>query len=197
MANASSSVRTEPVQAPGAGNRYSPVTQTIHWLTVILVGLAFLLGEGGPEYRVYSTERAFGLSLHETLGMAVLVLLVVRILWRLFDRTPEEPPMPKWMELSSKLTQAGLYFLLLAVPLTAIIGAWLEGHPVTLIGLGGIGPYLTGDHTVGHLLTEIHTLLGDLIIWLAGLHAAAALFHHFVMKDGVFLSMLPRRFDRD
>ncbi len=130
--------------------------------------------------------------------MAVLVLLVVRILWRLFDRAPEEPPMPKWMELSSKLTHAGLYFLLLAVPLTAIVGAWLEGHPVTLIGLGEIGP-LSYREIIrsARRSTEIHTLLGDLIIWLAGLHAAAALFHHFVMRDGVFLSMLPRRFDRD
>ncbi|TAL87184.1 MAG: hypothetical protein EPN74_02555, partial [Rhodanobacter sp.] len=51
---------------------------------------------------------------------------------------------------------------------------------------------LSESHALGVRIAEIHTWLGDAIMWLAGLHALASLFHHFVLKDGVFASMLPR-----
>lgn len=171
--------------------RYGALAQLFHWLTVLLVGAAFLIGEGGPESRVYSPERATQLQLHETLGMCVIAVLVLRFLWRLIDHVPQEPPMPTWMILLSRLVHWLLYALLAAVPLTAIIGAWYEGHPVTFLGVGEIGPLLAPAHDFGHSITEFHTLLGDIIIWVAGLHAAAALFHHFVLRDRVLLSMLP------
>jgi cytochrome b561 len=87
----------------------------------------------------------------------------------------------------------GLYVLLFAVPLTAITGAWLEGHPLTLLGGVAIAPWLAESHASGAQIAEIHTWLGDAILWLAGLHALAALAHHFLLRDGVLLSMLPGR----
>lgn len=182
-------MQTIPVAA--TRTRYSPVTQAFHWLTVVLVGAAYLLGEGGPESRVYSAERASLLGWHETIGILVFVVVAARLLWRLFDRAPKEPPMPAWMHLASRLTHWVLYALLAAVPLTAIFGAWYEGHAVTVFGLGEIGPLLPLSHDFGHTITELHTTLGNLIIWVAGLHAAAAIYHHIVMRDRVLVSMLP------
>ena len=101
--------------------------------------------------------------------------------------------MPAWMALASRLVHWTLYALLAAVPLTAIVGAWLEGHPVTVIGLGEVGPLFSRSHSLGESISGIHPLLGDVIIWVAGVHAAAALFHHFILRDGVLLSMLPSR----
>ena len=171
--------------------RYGAVAQSFHWITVVLVGAAYLLGEGGPESVIYSAERATTLSLHETAGMLVLAVLVLRLLWRAVDRTPEEPEMPAWMLYASKLTQWVLYALLVAVPATAILGAWFGGHPVTFIGIGGIGP-LTGEaKSLGETLAELHETLGNAILYVAGLHAAAALFHHFFLRDRVLRSMLP------
>ena len=170
--------------------RYSAVAQILHWLTVIFVGAAYLLGEGGPESRIYSDERATQLNLHETFGMAVLAVFVLRLLWRFFERPPEVPMAP-WMRLLSRLVHVALYALLAALPLTAVFGAWLEGHPVTLLGLGEIGPFFTLNHDLGHQLSEIHETLGDVIIWLAGFHAAAALYHHFFLRDRVLVTMLP------
>jgi cytochrome b561 len=170
--------------------RYGAAAQTFHWLTVILVGAAYLLGEGGPESRIYADERASQLSLHETLGMVVVVVLVLRLAWRFFDKAPEVP-MSSWMRAGSRLTHLALYILLAALPLTAIFGAWLEGHAVTLLGLGQFGPFFTPAEEVGDALSEIHETLGNVIIWLAGFHAAAALYHHFFLRDRVLVSMLP------
>jgi cytochrome b561 len=177
----------------GARLRYGAVTQFFHWLTVILVLAAYFTAEGGPESRVYAADRASSLALHETLGLVVLVVLVLRLLWRAVDRAPEEPPMPGCMLLAARLTQWVLYALLFLVPVTAIVGAWYEGHPVTALWLGEIGPYLGVSADFGRTVTELHQLLGDVILYVAGLHAAAALFHHFVLRDRVLKSMLPGR----
>ena len=174
--------------------RYGAVAQGFHWVTAVLVLVAFIYGPGGSETRVYSSARDFDRQLHETLGLAVLALLVLRLAWRLLDEHPDPPAIPRWMDLASRGVQAGLYVLMFALPLTSITGAWLEGHPLTLLGDVQIPPLLAPAHDIGALLAKLHGWLGDAIMWLAGLHALAAIFHHVVLRDGVLVSMLPRWF---
>jgi cytochrome b561 len=174
-----------------SGSKYSAVTQALHWLSAILVLIAFIYGLGGPENRVYLPARDFQRQLHETLGMAVFALTLMRIVWKFFDIRPQPLEMARWMEIASKAVQGILYLLLLAVPLTAIFGAWLEGHAVVLLtGLSFASP-IAISHDQGVLISEIHTWLGDAILWVAGAHAAAAIYHQLVLKDGVLVSMLP------
>jgi len=97
------------------------------------------------------------------------------------------------MEVGAKLGQWVLYALLVPVPVTAIVGAWLEGHPLTLLAVGNIQPWLAQSPQLGLSLGDIHGWLGDALMWLAGLHATAALYHHFWRRDTVLLSMLPGR----
>ena len=171
--------------------RYGAVAQFFHWATAILVVAPFVYGPGGSEQRVYSPAKDFDRQLHETLDMGVLAIAVIRLAWRTVDAGPDDPPMPSWMMLSSKVVHAMIYILLLAIPLTAISGAWLEGHPLTLFGNIRIGPVLAEAHDVSRAIAPIHTWLGDAILWVAGVHAAAPLYHHFVLRDGVLRSMLP------
>jgi cytochrome b561 len=171
--------------------RYGGVAQFFHWATATLVVAAFVYGPGGSEQRVYSLAKDFDRQLHETLGIGVFAITLIRLGWRAFDAAPDDPPMPPWIRLSSKVVHATIYILLPALPLTAISGAWLEGHPLTLLGNVHIGPLLMEAHDVGSVIASIHTWLGDTILWVAGVHAAAALYHHFVLRDGVLRSMLP------
>lgn len=171
--------------------RYSAAARIFHWTTAILVIVAFVYGPGGSEQRVYAAARDFDRQLHETLGISVFLLTVIRLAWRAFDSRPPDPPMPAWMRRAAKGVHVLLFLLLLAVPLTAIIGAWLEGHPLTFLANVRIAPLLPEAHAAGSVIAEIHTWLGDTIVWVAGAHAAAALAHHFVMHDRVLRSMLP------
>jgi len=175
----------------GTRLRYGSVAQLFHWATAALVVAAFTFGPGGSEQRVYSLAKEFDRQLHETLGLTVLSLALLRLAWRAFDATPDDQPMPQWMKLCSKIVQATLYVLLFLLPLTAISGAWFEGHPLTLLGSVRIGPWLAEAHTLGSPNASIHTWLGDTLLWVAGIHAAAGLYHHFVLRDGVLQSMLP------
>ena len=172
--------------------RYGHIAQIFHWLTAILVLVAFIYGPGGSEQRVYLPSRDFDRQLHETLGLCVFALVALRLVWRWFDTRPNATPSAPWMALSAKLVQAALYVLLFAVPMTAIAGAWLEGHPLTLLAGIEIAPRIGISHDLGSTIAEIHTWLGDALLWLAGLHAAAAIFHHVILKDRVLLTMLPR-----
>jgi cytochrome b561 len=171
--------------------RYSAAARGFHWLTAALVLTAYLLTPSGSEQRAYSAAFDLTRQFHETTGMLVFGLVLLRVLWRLTDSTPEAPPMAPWMQFAAKLTHFGLYALLIAIPSTAILGAWWEGHPLTLLGGMTFAPMLAQSHDLGVTVAEIHTWLGDAIMWLAGLHAAAALFHHFVLRDRVLISMLP------
>ena len=171
--------------------RYSAPAQVFHWLIAILVLVAFIYGPGGSEHRVYDTARDAERQLHETLGASVLVLSALRLVWRFLDVRPEPVPAARWMQLAARALQGALYLLLFLVPLTAICGAWLEGHPVTLLGGIAFAPPFAESHALGETIAEVHGWLGDVILWLAGAHAVAALYHHFLLKDGVLRSMLP------
>jgi cytochrome b561 len=171
--------------------RYGAVAQVFHWLTVILIGTAYIVSPGGREERVYSAAVDSTRQTHETVGIVVFALVLLRILWRLLDPVPEPAPMAPWMKHSARAAHVALYALLLALPLTAIAGAWLEAHPLTILGIGDVAPMLPPAHALGQSIVDIHTTLGNVIIWLAGLHGAAALFHHFVLRDNTLKSMLP------
>ncbi|HMN87143.1 MAG TPA: cytochrome b/b6 domain-containing protein [Bauldia sp.] len=175
----------------GTSRRYGSVAMGFHWLTVVLVGAAYLLAVEGPSSRVFSPEMDGPRALHETLGVLVLLVTVLRLLWRLADRVPEEPPMPGWMRLAARAGHGILYLLLLAIPGVAILASWFGAHPVTLLAIGDVGPLLAENAPLGANLFEVHGLLGEAIVWVAGLHAAAALLHHFWLRDRVLRSMLP------
>jgi len=185
MAHPATMHRTGPTQ------RHGKIAQLLHWATAVLVLVAFVYGPGGSEARVYAPSRDFERHLHETLGTAVFLLAIVRVVWRLLSRRPDAVPVSRWMGLAATAVQGMLYLLLFAVPLTAILGAWLEGHALAYLGGFQIAAPMAVSHDLGSRIAEIHTWLGDAILWVAGLHAVAALYHHAVLKDSVLASMLP------
>jgi cytochrome b561 len=169
-------------------SRYGAGAQAFHWLTVMLVLAAYVLSKDGVS--LYSAAADGLRRIHETLGVLVFVVVVLRLLWGLIDSTPAKQPMPRWMAAAAKLVQFALYALLITIPATAVLGTWLEGIPVTLPGFD-IAPQIAKAHGPGQLIMEIHTTLGNAILWVAGVHAAAALFHHFYLRDEVLQSMAP------
>jgi len=170
-------------------SRYGVGAQVFHWLTVVLILAAYVLRKG-DGYSLYSPAADGIRRIHETLGMLVFIVVVLRLLWRLIDRTPVTEPMPGWMAAAANVVQFALYALLIAIPATAVLGTWLEGLPVTFPGFD-VAPHIAQARGLGQLIIVVHTTLGNVILWVSGVHAAAALFHHFYLRDGVFKSMAP------
>jgi cytochrome b561 len=133
---------------------------------------------------------------HETLGILVFVLTLLRLLWVAARPAAPQIPMAPSMQMMAKLMHLALWILMLAVPVTALLALGSEAHPLTLLGGVRIDQMpLIANSAMAKLADwgDVHGFLGDAILWLAGLHAVAAIYHHVFLKDGVLLTMLPAR----
>lgn len=177
--------------------RYDALSRALHWATALVVAVAFVLGpEGFGRLMHQGVDPASHSDIvwHESLGVLVFSLTLLRLLWVAF-----RPAAPKfhtggtWAWLS-KLVHGALWTLLLALPATALLALGSEGHPLTLLGGVRVDQMPLVAHSALAELADwgdVHGLLGNVLVWLAGLHAAAAIYHHVALKDGVLLSMLP------
>lgn len=178
---------------------YDLPSRVLHWLTAIVVTIAFILGPGGFGRLMRSGVDPASRSdivWHESLGALVFVLTVLRLLWVLVRKQPPQVPMAGWMRWAATLAHLALWFLLLALPVTALLALGSEGHPLTLLGGFRVDRFpAIADSSIARLADwgDVHGFLGDTIMWIAGLHAAAAIYHHAVLKDGVLFAMLPWR----
>lgn len=180
-------------------DRYDAISMTLHWLAAVAVVAAFALGPGDFGRLTDSgidPGTRLDIVAHESLGLFVFLLTAVRLLWTAVRPAPPSPSGPDWSHLAAVAVRIVLWILLLATPITALLTLAGDGRPLTL--LAGLRldalPLLSGwTLTKWTDWGEVHTFLGDAILWIAGLHAAAALVHHFVWRDNVLTSMLPRR----
>jgi cytochrome b561 len=155
----------------------------------MLVLAADVLSKGDRD-SLYSAAADGLRRIHETLGVLVFIVVVLRLLWRLIDSTPAKQPMPRWMAAAAKLVQLPLYALLIAIPATAVLGTWLRGVPVSLLRFD-IAPQIAQGAQAGAADHGNTPSSATPSLWVAGVHAAAALFHHFYLRDEAFQSMTP------
>ncbi|MBC3871678.1 cytochrome b [Undibacterium oligocarboniphilum] len=178
-------------------NQYDVFSRVFHWITAVMVFAAFLLGPDDFGHLIGSgidpgTRR--DIVWHETLGAGVFVMTCLRLIWVLFRPDAPHHPLPPWQHFLSRFMHIALWGLLFALPLSALMALGSESHPLTLLGglrMNGL-PWMTSS-SLAEVADwgDVHKFLGDSILWLAGIHACAALYHHFRLKDDVLDSMLP------
>jgi cytochrome b561 len=103
------------------------------------------------------------------------------------------------MHWSSTLVHLALWVLLLVLPITAVLELASKSSPLTLLGGLRIDPTaIIANPSIAKLADwgDVHTFLGDAVMWIAGLHAAAAIYHYLFLKDGVLATMLPYKWFR-
>lgn len=171
---------------------YGAVPQILHWITVGLVIMAWLLGQFGDSFPK-GAARATSLFVHNTAGLAVIGILIVRLLWRLADPPPpiEHTILGSWLDRAGRLTHYVLYALLIAAPITGIVLQFVRGNALPLFGLAEIASPWATDRAFAHSMKEIHEVMANALVILAAFHAAAALLHHWVFRDRTLVRMLP------
>jgi cytochrome b561 len=121
-------------------------------------------------------------------------LTLLRLAWRWRAPIPELPAdLPAAQKVAARVTEWYLYLLLLAQPILGILHANGRGSRVGFYFLGQLPPIIGADKALAKQAMTAHEFIGYLLLALIGLHAAAALFHHFIRRDGVLETMLPRR----
>ena len=178
--------------------RYGIIPQFLHWMTVILVIIAWTLGTFGDELPK-GDPRATGLFIHVAAGLLIVVALIMRLAWRV--AVPPPPPEPnefgRWLgtfaDPAARTAHYMLYALLIVVPVAGIIAQFARGEALPLFGLSAIPSPWLRDRAFAHNITEIHEVAAHALVIVAIFHAAAALIYYFVFQDNTLLRMLPRR----
>lgn len=174
--------------AIGTPARYDGVSILLHWATAALVVALWCLGQtidwfpkGGPKIDARST--------HFLLGITLGVVLVARIAWRASAGRSLPLADKGWLGTTAKAVHYGLYLLVAATVVLGIFNAWQRGDVV--YNVFTIPKMIPGDLALKHTLEELHGDFADVVLIVAGLHAAAALVHHYLLRDSVLRRMLP------
>ena len=176
---------------------YGPVAKALHWATVLLVLTAWTLGMFGEELSEGSRE-GLGLLMHIWIGLAVLVIAILRVPWRIANPPPKVLStefgrwLVEWTDPVSRLMHYLLYGLLILVPAFGIALQFGEGHSLSVFGVVVIPSPWIADKAFAHSLKEVHEILANLLLILATFHMAAALVHHVVFGDNTLRRMLPK-----
>jgi superoxide oxidase len=174
-------------------DRYGALSITMHWLMLALLIAVYACILLREEYPRGSDIREDLKTWHFMLGLSVLVLVVARLAIRLAGPTPDiAPPISTWQRYLSMLVHVAIYLFLFAMPVLGWLILSSAGKPIPFFGLEL--PALVGvDKEFSKSVKEIHETIAEIGYWLVGLHAAAALFHHYYVRDNTLLRMLPGR----
>lgn len=174
-------------------NRYSTLSISMHWIMVLLMAAVYLCIELRVIYPKGTDPREALKMWHFMLGLAVFGLVWIRLIGRLISPAPTIlPPPPKWDVMISKIAHLALYAFMLGMPILGWLVLSAAGKPIPFFGLE-LPALIAPNEELAKELKELHETVGTLGYWLIGLHAVAALFHHYVLKDNTLLSMLPKR----
>jgi cytochrome b561 len=178
-------------QAAGI-HRHDSLTIVLHWLTAFLVLANFLLAEFW-DYFPRPTHHLM-IMVHMSFGLLLAAVIALRLFWRLRPGRTFFDDGNDLLNRAARLMHRLLYILLVAEIALGFLTRWTDNQALSFFGLMIIpSPFGTFSKATGQFTQEVHDITAWTIIVLAGMHAAAALFHHYLLKDGVLRRMLPER----
>jgi cytochrome b561 len=166
------------------------LARLFHWAMPVLFATTIPLGWymsdlplGAHKVRLY--------ALHKSIGLTLLALTLLRLAWRLAERRPALPPMPRWQARAAGATHAALYALMFAIPLSGWLYNSAAGFPLRWFGLVNLPALTASNPALKPLAHGIHATAVWVLLALVALHVAAALKHHVVDRDRTLALMVP------
>jgi cytochrome b561 len=170
---------------------YGTPAKVMHWLVVALLMVQFPIGWFMPD--VHAGPPGTAMALHISFGITLLVVIVVRLIWRIAHPVAPESSLPSWQRVSSEAVHWLLYAGVLAATLTGWLFASYRGWSVSDFGLAPL-PMLAGKNAAAiKQIDGWHQLAEWALLVLICIHVAAALVHFFVYRDRILQRMLPGR----
>jgi cytochrome b561 len=176
--------------SPSVATGYDHRTIVLHWLTAALVVGLWILGQT-IDFFPKGTPRVMARSLHIGFGVLLGLVLVVRVAWRSGGGAKLPPADPGIMGRAAVGVHHLLYALLVVIVVIGLACVWIRGD--NLFDLFTVPAFDPSNKALRHDAVELHGLVANILLAVAGLHAAAALWHHWILKDGVLRRMALRR----
>lgn len=173
--------------------RYGTLSMAFHWLMLLLLIGVYSCIELRELYPKGSDPRNALKAWHFTLGLTIFGLVWIRLGLRLVQVTPTIlPPLPGWQRTVSRIIHFSLYAMMICLPLAGWLILSGEAKPIPFYGFS-LPPLIAENKELAETLEEIHETGGTVGYFLIGLHAVAALYHHYVVRDNTLKRMLPWR----
>lgn len=170
---------------------YGAIAKTVHWLIALAIITMLIMGFV-MDAMPLSPQKLQVYGLHKATGIVILGLVVLRLLWRFTNPTPKLPADMPWIErMAAHAGHAGLYLLMIGMPLSGWLMSSAAGFPVSVYGLFQMPDLVVTNQELRKQMGDVHGTLAWVIIGLVSVHVLAALFHHFYHKDTVLRRMLP------
>lgn len=171
---------------------YKPTARVIHWIVAIMVLAMLPIGTIMIQEDLARSTQDTLYILHKNGGVIILVLMILRLGYRLANPPPPLPAsIAPWQEKIAGLTHALLYFMLFFMALTGLVRVQAGGFPVELLNALGIPPIIPRNETVEGIAKTAHFYGRLVLIAVMLAHIGAALQHGLIKKDGVFSRMWP------
>jgi cytochrome b561 len=169
----------------------------LHWIIAALIVTQFTLGWMAGDLPLGAHKLAL-LTRHKSFGMTILMLAVIRIIWRWLNPPPELPAGMSALERTlARATHVAFYVLLFAMPITGWLMSSAKNYSVSWFGLFTWPDLIAKNSAAFEALKTTHHGLSKALLAIAILHVLAALKHHFWDKDDVLSRMLPyTKFER-
>ena len=171
--------------------RYDSPAMSLHWITAALVVTLWLLAQAWGFLKSGSPPRHALQAVHISLGLVLILVLAMRIFWRLGPGRRVPPAGTGLIEQGARAVHVVVYVLLIGVVPAGLVNIWAQHDKLTFFWLFSIAMPHRPDHAVAKTVDAVHWWIATTILILAGVHALAALFHHYVLRDDVLLRMLP------
>jgi cytochrome b561 len=169
---------------------YGSLAKFLHWSIVLLILPQYFLAEAADELP-NGLEKLQLITWHKSFGMVVLLLVLARIGWKVMNRGTPRPLGEPWQRKAAAAGHGLLYLLILAQPISGWLMSSAANYPVTLFGWFQFPALIGENHDLHETLEEVHEVLFNALLVVTVVHVAAALYHHFMLKDGVLRRMLP------
>ncbi len=168
---------------------YTPVAKSLHWLMALLILGLLALGTYMSELPL-SPQKLELYAWHKWTGVTVFLLVWLRLAWRVAHRPPGLPAsLSPRMRLAAHAGHAALYVLMVLIPLSGWLMSSAKGFQTVWFGVLPIPDLIGKYRLLGEILQQVHEALSSLLMLTLAGHVAAALWHHFVLKDDTLRRM--------
>ena len=173
--------------------KYGWLSLSLHWIMLLLIVATYTAMDIKSIFPKGSSGREAIAIWHYTFGLSVFCLVWLRLLARLAGRVPAvQPAMPAVQAQLAKVVHFALYALMIGLPLLGWLTLSARGKPVLFFG-AELPALIDKSQEMAKWLKEIHESIATAGYFLVGLHAAAALYHHYFKRDNTLRLMLPWR----